>query len=571
MLGNINDFEGYKLYRATDAEFSDAHLVIDPFAISVRKPIFQCDLKDGKKGLSQAGALQNQVFHLGDDTGITHYYRDDDVRNGCTYYYALAAYDYGIVPGNLEKLFGIEASTFAPLESPVQITINENGSITHLPVNCSVTVPGPQAAGTIIANKEIQISYNNTAGSGEINIIISEPAILKTGSIYYLKFTNHIFMDLHYYDAGYDYTANGIEVWRKEKSADVRVYRDIVSVSSYPKKTEIVNNVNSLLKYDSDESYYYLPDEEPGITGIFDGLQLSVRCIKKAVFNEEASGWLNHTPYPMRVRISDQFIYYPWDYHLVFTDKLQDSNSKLASISAITDEQGERILAQDLLQTPVNFYVDNMHVKDPETGKNARMEILIHDRNGSGQFETMYDRVLVGALSTNSMRWGSTLFSFDFIGFDEKFLPEDGAIYLFTFKRPFFKTDSISFTVHAAETVNAQSAIHDMDKIKVVPNPYFLANAMESPFTGEKKLMFTHLPQNCTIKIFTVSGYLIRELHIPQERLASSGNYINGSNGIVYWNLQNKGGREIAPGLYFYCVRDLITGKEKLGKFAVIK
>ena len=33
---------------------------------------------------------------MGDDTGIQHFFVDENVQNGCTYYYGIAAYDYGI-------------------------------------------------------------------------------------------------------------------------------------------------------------------------------------------------------------------------------------------------------------------------------------------------------------------------------------------------------------------------------------------------------------------------------------------------------------------------------------------
>lgn len=41
--------------------------------------------------------------------------------------------------------------------------------------------------------------------------------------------------------------------------------------------------------------------------------------------------------------------------------------------------------------------------------------------------------------------------------------------------------------------------------------------------------------------------------------------------GIVHWDLLTKEDLEIAAGVYFYHVKSLETGKEKLGKFAVIK
>ena len=45
-LGNVNDFEGYKLYRTSDPKLQDAEIITDGYGTPVYKqPIFQCDKK----------------------------------------------------------------------------------------------------------------------------------------------------------------------------------------------------------------------------------------------------------------------------------------------------------------------------------------------------------------------------------------------------------------------------------------------------------------------------------------------------------------------------------------------
>ena len=73
--------------------------------------------------------------------------------------------------------------------------------------------------------------------------------------------------------------------------------------------------------------------------------------------------------------------------------------------------------------------------------------------------------------------------------------------------------------------------------------------------------MFTHIPAQCTIKIFTISGYLVDEIEVTNEP----------SNGIVHWDLLTREGLEIAPGIYVYHLKSVSTGKEKMGKFAIVK
>jgi hypothetical protein len=73
--------------------------------------------------------------------------------------------------------------------------------------------------------------------------------------------------------------------------------------------------------------------------------------------------------------------------------------------------------------------------------------------------------------------------------------------------------------------------------------------------------MFTHIPAQCTIKIFTISGYLVDEIEVYNEP----------SDGIVHWDLLTREGLEIAPGVYVYHLKSTATGKEKMGKFAIVK
>jgi len=122
------------------------------------------------------------------------------------------------------------------------------------------------------------------------------------------------------------------------------------------------------------------------------------------------------------------------------------------------------------------------------------------------------------------------------------------------------------FTVEPPELAVAEDLNETMDKIKVVPNPYVATNAME-PAVGNKflnqrrPLMFTHIPADREIRIFTSSGVLVDKIDVENEP----------SNGTVHWDLLSREDLEIAAGMYVYHVKSKETGKEKVGKFAVIK
>ncbi|NIT51893.1 MAG: T9SS type A sorting domain-containing protein, partial [candidate division Zixibacteria bacterium] len=98
----------------------------------------------------------------------------------------------------------------------------------------------------------------------------------------------------------------------------------------------------------------------------------------------------------------------------------------------------------------------------------------------------------------------------------------------------------------------------DLELVKVVPNPYFVAAAWDRG--QDRKVQFTHLPEKATIRIFNAAGELVRELeHNALKSLAPS---------IESWNLKNYNQQLVAPGVYFYHV-DSSVG-ETTGKFVII-
>ena len=74
--------------------------------------------------------------------------------------------------------------------------------------------------------------------------------------------------------------------------------------------------------------------------------------------------------------------------------------------------------------------------------------------------------------------------------------------------------------------------------------------------------MFTHIPAECTIHIFTVSGTLVDKIEVENA---------DSQNGIAHWDMLTREGLEIAAGMYIYHIESTLTGETKTGKFAVIK
>jgi hypothetical protein len=104
--------------------------------------------------------------------------------------------------------------------------------------------------------------------------------------------------------------------------------------------------------------------------------------------------------------------------------------------------------------------------------------------------------------------------------------------------------------------VDPGKAKDELSGIKVVPNPY-IAHALWETSEGIRNLQFTHLPDECTIRIYTLAGDLVRVIR-----------HDNGT-GTENWDLLNKNQQGVVPGVYFYHVESKYG--QKLGKFAVIK
>ena len=121
--------------------------------------------------------------------------------------------------------------------------------------------------------------------------------------------------------------------------------------------------------------------------------------------------------------------------------------------------------------------------------------------------------------------------------------------------------DSYSLKIKGAH-INPQQVTGELNKIRVVPNPYIVSSLYEREF-GElrreplRQIQFVNLPPECTIYIFTVDADLIKTI------------YHNSTNGTEVWDLRAEGGREIAAGVYIYLVKT--KESELLERFAVIK
>ncbi|KPL17384.1 MAG: hypothetical protein AMS23_00515 [Bacteroides sp. SM1_62] len=581
ILNNENDFEGYKVFRATDKDFTDPMIITDGYGTkTLMKPIFQCDKRNGKEGFTDYGLLNGMGYNLGDDTGLAYSFKDERVQNGRTYYYAVVAYDYGIPPGILKGSAVIAQDDkygIAPSENNVVIRKDEFENVTFIGQNVAIVTPGTKAAGQIF-----QTEYNLDAGErAAYATIIPEvvaPNLLKKGHQYKIKFAAFHLDSLSLYPRRweYQYITNGLYVYDAIEN-DKLVFSDIMVSTEYGIKRPR-NLITALEFYDVPvgNDYYQLAYTEPRVTDVFDGIRLNVQMhIKTATFDSLRSGWMPGSS-PIEIRITQYGEkFYPNDYNIIFSDDVLFTGITSTYSSGFYDADGNNYnRRQMILNQDFNFKVENLSVRD-SLGNPELMDIVAYDVNDNDSLDIFEDLIFVGR--TTNGRWEYTIFTIDFSPLaGESELPHANDVYALRFNRPFMPTDSIMFSINSEEIIDDNLVKQDMNEIKVVPNPYIATNVMEASVINKylnqgRRLMFTHLPEKCTVKIFTVSGILVRELQFPDDALTGYNGFGDSSSGVLHWDMLTKEGLEIAAGMYIYYVKDERTGEEKIGKFGVIK
>jgi hypothetical protein len=106
----------------------------------------------------------------------------------------------------------------------------------------------------------------------------------------------------------------------------------------------------------------------------------------------------------------------------------------------------------------------------------------------------------------------------------------------------------------------------NLKNVHAVPNPYVVFTPYGDPQLT-RPMLFTHVPPNGTMRIYTVSGQVVQQLRWTAADLNETGDLL--------WNLRTREGLEISGGLYLFVVTGTDASGTKLGshmgKFVVIR
>jgi hypothetical protein len=541
------DFQGYKIYRATDANFADARVITNAQGVlAFDKPIAQYDLDDTIQGyfypsptlLAQFGGT---TIYLGDNTGIINKFVDTSVTLGVTYYYAVCAYDAGD-----------EALDIQPTENSKFILRSNTGEIIT-DDNTGYITPGARPSGYTPSGIQNFKQSEGFIGTGTIAIEMVDDKAIRNNYSYKIAFQD-----------------SGIEGYTKNWSLIDLITPDTVYVPSInetyiveplqtialPPGTDTVY-VNGLRVAVTGDSYTATYDSLVNKSSMYSGNTpirqgFRVQLYNDAVIKQDTAIFEGGVTTPASYALTrfvdvnnpqNSGIAFPSDYVIEFSNSIVDT-----SVFMSLPQTGR---PPDVYPAvPVNFKVKNITQNKyinffyRKTGLISSTYSITFRENLTGRDTTTW-RVIISYSGSAT-------------------LETQGTLSFFTLK-PFNETDYYTFNTYGA-TITSETAKNELDLIKVVPNPYVVTHDGESRLLstqtsgrGEREIRFTHIPPGSKISIFTVRGELVRTLY--HEDLFV---------GDVYWNLRTEENLDIAYGVYIFVAETPDAGS-KIGKFALIK
>ncbi|HJM69787.1 MAG TPA: hypothetical protein QGF08_02760 [Candidatus Marinimicrobia bacterium] len=575
------DFEGYRIYRSTDPGFIDAYVVTDTYGnITFKKPLAVFDIADSLKGPHPIG-YNGVQFDMGTDSGLEYLYVDSNLINGQKYYYAVTAFDkgydldfYDLGFSEAENLLPI-----APSECSIIVDLDRKGYVVNLSENAGIALPTAPVAGYIPPNTNedgssiVVHEAGSSTGIIELETIIFED--IPDNKTYTIEFEENETEPKIQYNirdeeekienvvflggiASLEYSnIDSVSFVLTNEDGSVE-YSDTVDFSAdYESGILAIDSLSIIsegVQYAASYKYYpiyqskYLDGENDN--KIFDGMQVKLTNAPLGVNNDQSGFIIGNSNYAWEIVASRVF---PADFEITFEGDIGDS------VNADNDN------------VAAPFFIENVTHGDT-------MDFLVFDQDGDNEWDreepilimpyegmiTPYMFVVFDPYTnvTTIIDLGDT--TVIDTAFDEIEDVEKGDVFRITINIPFAEDDKYHFTTISSR-ISDSLAEDELQDIAVVPNPYVVAAAWEPRLTlesgrGERKLDFINLPSECTIKIFTLNGYLVNTIKHQS---------IN-ENGTYSWNMLSKDGLELAHGLYIYHVEAEDIG-EFTGKFALIK
>jgi hypothetical protein len=452
---NQFDFEGYRIYRATDPDFLDARVVTDASGqpSGNGQPIAQFDLANGITGYFSEVIENLPSYFLGTDTGITHTYEDNTVTNGQDYYYAVCAYDRG----SLQPLF-------YPSENSYSISRTLRGGVLF-PTNVIKARPNPRVTGferaTLGAPQHVA-----GRGFGQVQLQVANSTQVPNGHRFRITFANENTDSVRANSYSLTDSTTG-ETWFTTGNDFVGSGRGPIGAGILPivasRGTTEIDSANTGFAPGSPTNAKLTVVYQPGWP----------KTLKRPNFPEN-----------LEIRFSDTFV------DTSTAVPFRPAKPAKFQVFAITSAGATRV--------PFAF-IDT----DNDGTLSQTNETIDMMTNPSGV-----------PSSTQDFTWR---FQLDRSGPTGSGLrpPRAGDVFRLTLQVPFEPGETFAFTT-IGET-SAQGSAAGKSEPYVVPNPYLGAASFEpAPFNikgrGERRIEFRGVALGATVRIYNVHGDLVQTL-----------------------------------------------------------
>lgn len=610
-LTNRNDFEGYKIYRSEDYNFTDVFTITDgsgnPYLGSPlkdgsgQKAVWHLPWHDTLKALYVNGfhpaeiSGRNIKYYMGepdDMSGLRHYYVDSTVTNGKTYFYAVVAFDHGVYDkGKLE---------LSPTETQAKIDRDSKTQEFVFDVNTASAVPNKLAVNTVNANTPFSEATLNSRKSGEatgkLSLKVIDELKLKN-SAYTFTFDTaasktyfNIFRSLPEIE---QVTLRGVDtnyinlVNRYISVSSFKLFKGSDTLNPMALNHIVIDSVKGRFKADTSGilkqnqpytvvyNYYpiagspYIKNEDAN--PVFDG-------VRPYVIDDSLKIRSNGFIVPLDSVFSNLTFNYkgtpnssvvkqllPRDVTITWVNSLSDTNASGQYNG--TPDSARLIIAGG------GFTYVKLPFKASILNDTSKLVLLVYSENTGkfnkrGRWDPGEDLYLSHPGSVFPPPAGKKLLVHDIVVFTRivdtvKAVIPGGTMFRINTLKPFGVKDRFTFDVKSV-SYDTRSTSDPLGNVYVVPNPYVITSQFEQPnsndnlLRGDRALQFRNLPKECTIRIYTVTGELVQTLHKSDETSYKS------------WDLLSSESARIGYGVYIFHV-ETPGGKSKIGRFGVIK
>lgn len=547
------DFEGYRIYRATDAGLLDPFVVTDATGtLTLRKPTVQFDLVDQFSGLHPVD-VNGAHFDLGRNTGITHSWVDNNVVNGQRYFYVITAYDYGLVDRD-EPNKGI-----FPSESPFTLSVDEIGDFLYGPNVAIVTANAPSAGYQAPELKNgIEHIKGNSFSSVSFNLV--DRKAIADDQRYLVTFEDTTKV-----------TPGREDTVRTKNYSLFRVPR--ARYSALEQLRGIASDAPNFVSFLEDEilraSDTLVFRGNHNISGtqklVHDGFYLSFVNVPQVTVDYARLAWTRNAD---QIHQGDMYIFrsgfsqgtkVPFDYRIIVGDPGRDTS---AAVTLAGTPLPARVVNFSVYNVTKKSFIDFAFLDFDNTGTTPQGGALL------SRVRQNRDRIiLLETIKGKQVPTWEISFAPTFV--QTRRNPQAGdTLALFT-EKPFLGYKSGLGDIYEFNTVAERKddalAKSALSNIRVVPNPYVVAATWEprNPFSsgrGPREIHFNHLPARCTIRILNVAGELVRQIEVDNPV----------GDGTAKWDLLTKDNLAASYGVYIYHIEAPGVG-EHVGKFAIIK